>query len=208
MRRRLDGGTRSVSAVAIGGVSLRRAHTSQVLDETEKVIHSEDMFAPVGLLRVAKCHTEPKDQGLPRGVFLHGGDDADVKDRRGAPGVLRREREGEEARRGGGKDVDRSQQEGDAGRAAGDDTGREGSQEVGQGKGGNKAAGGSQAAAALREVAVGSEVRCSVLAILYISADCISRLDLLRGSGTRCLELLTAPGLSKGFSSAWRRFVA
>lgn len=27
-----------------------------------KVVHSEDMFAPVGLLRVVKCHTEPKDR--------------------------------------------------------------------------------------------------------------------------------------------------
>ena len=33
----------------------------QVLDETVIVNHSDDMFAPVGLLRVAKCHTEPKD---------------------------------------------------------------------------------------------------------------------------------------------------
>ena len=32
-----------------------------MLDETVIVNHSDDMFAPVGLLRVAKCHTEPKD---------------------------------------------------------------------------------------------------------------------------------------------------
>lgn len=32
----------------------------QVLDETVVVNHSDDMFAPVGLLRVMKCHTEPK----------------------------------------------------------------------------------------------------------------------------------------------------
>ena len=34
--------------------------TTQVLDETVVVTHSDDMFAPVGLLRVIKCHTEPK----------------------------------------------------------------------------------------------------------------------------------------------------
>lgn len=33
----------------------------QVLDETVVVNHSDDMFAPVGLLRVVKCHTEPKN---------------------------------------------------------------------------------------------------------------------------------------------------
>lgn len=32
----------------------------QVLDETVVVNHSDDMFAPVGLLRVVKCHTEAK----------------------------------------------------------------------------------------------------------------------------------------------------
>ncbi|CAN0149850.1 unnamed protein product, partial [Discosporangium mesarthrocarpum] len=32
-----------------------------VLDETEVVTHSDDLFAPVGLLRIKKCHTEPKD---------------------------------------------------------------------------------------------------------------------------------------------------
>lgn len=31
-----------------------------MLDETLVVNHSDDMFAPVGLLRVIKCHTEPK----------------------------------------------------------------------------------------------------------------------------------------------------
>lgn len=33
---------------------------TQVLDEAVVVNHSDDMFAPVGLLRVIKCHTEPK----------------------------------------------------------------------------------------------------------------------------------------------------
>lgn len=33
----------------------------QVLDETAVVNHSDDMFAPVGLLRVVKCHSEPKE---------------------------------------------------------------------------------------------------------------------------------------------------
>lgn len=33
-----------------------------MLDETVVVHHSEDMFAPVGLLRVVKCHTEPKEK--------------------------------------------------------------------------------------------------------------------------------------------------
>ncbi|CAN0532556.1 unnamed protein product, partial [Ectocarpus sp. 12 AP-2014] len=38
-----------------------------VLDETMVVNHSDDMFAPVGLLRVVKCHTEPKTQPLTGG---------------------------------------------------------------------------------------------------------------------------------------------
>lgn len=33
---------------------------TQVLDETVVVNHSDDSFAPVGLLRVITCHTEPK----------------------------------------------------------------------------------------------------------------------------------------------------
>ncbi|ORZ05425.1 protein E01A2.5 [Absidia repens] len=32
-----------------------------VLDETEVVIHSDDAFAPVGYLRLKKCHLEDKD---------------------------------------------------------------------------------------------------------------------------------------------------
>ncbi|CBN78880.1 conserved unknown protein [Ectocarpus siliculosus] len=38
-----------------------------VLDETVVVNHSDDMFAPVGLLRVVKCHTEPKTPPLTGG---------------------------------------------------------------------------------------------------------------------------------------------
>lgn len=36
-----------------------------VLDRTEVVIHSDDIYAPVGLLRILQCHTEPKPAASP-----------------------------------------------------------------------------------------------------------------------------------------------
>ena len=51
-----------------------------VLDKTEVVIHSDDLYAPVGLLKILVCHTEEKPvpsfhddedlYGLPKGLRL------------------------------------------------------------------------------------------------------------------------------------------
>lgn len=44
-------------------------YVTKVLDQTEVVIHSDDMFAPVALLRVLKCHAEPKaGRMIPRAL--------------------------------------------------------------------------------------------------------------------------------------------